>query len=93
MLRTVLSISLRVLLAAAVGAITDATLSAADVVASSSEREVALWIVREGGRVLLDGSTDYIGDPFDFPPALSILWASICMALSPILRSLLHSLS
>ncbi|HXA06558.1 MAG TPA: hypothetical protein VNY30_17050, partial [Bryobacteraceae bacterium] len=33
----------------------------------TSEHDIALWILREGGRVLLDGAPDYIGDPFDLP--------------------------
>src|SRR5579872_4357834 len=35
--------------------------------AAASDREVALWILREGGRVRLDGAPNYIGEPFDLP--------------------------
>ena len=42
-------------------------LLAADTAAAGSERDVALWALREGGRVLLDGASEYIGDPFDLP--------------------------
>lgn len=34
----------------------------------ASEREVALWVLHEGGRVLLDGAAEYTSDPFDLPP-------------------------
>src|SRR5262245_21810364 len=31
------------------------------------ERQVALWILRRGGQVMVDGVADPIGDPFDLP--------------------------
>src|SRR6478672_2640804 len=39
----------------------------ADASAPVAERDVALWVLREGGRVLLDGAAEYTGDPFDLP--------------------------
>src|SRR5205809_70596 len=43
-------------------------LQAADDTANVSERDVALWVLREGGRVLLDGAAEYTSDPFALPP-------------------------
>ena len=34
---------------------------------AGSDRDVALWVLREGGRVQLDGAAEYISDPFDLP--------------------------
>src|SRR5262245_42045026 len=31
------------------------------------ERKIALWAIRQGGRILLQGSTEYISDPNDVP--------------------------
>src|SRR5260221_1792569 len=39
----------------------------ADAGATVAERDVALWVMREGGRVRLDGATEYINDPFELP--------------------------
>src|ERR1051325_5493290 len=36
----------------------------ADAGAPVAERNVALWVMREGGRVRLDGAAKYISDPF-----------------------------
>ena len=33
----------------------------------SEERQVALWILRRGGQVMVDGVENPIGDPFDLP--------------------------
>src|SRR4051794_10781705 len=38
---------------------------AADV--ASDDREVALWILRKGGRVRVEGGTAYTADPFALP--------------------------
>ena len=32
------------------------------------ERNIALWALRKGGRVLLQGGSEYVGDPMDLPP-------------------------
>src|SRR5204862_7676302 len=34
---------------------------------SESSRQVALWVLREGGRVRLEGGEEYISDPFELP--------------------------
>src|SRR5258707_6187810 len=39
----------------------------ADAGAPVAERDVALWVMREGGRVRLDGATGYINDPLELP--------------------------
>ena len=31
------------------------------------DRETALWVLRKGGRVLVDGVAEYTGDPFELP--------------------------
>src|SRR6476659_1144833 len=36
--------------------------------APESQRDVAFWVLREGGRVLLDGGQEYFSDPFQLPP-------------------------
>src|SRR5437667_6687601 len=33
----------------------------------AEERQVALWILRRGGQVMVDGVANPIGDPFDLP--------------------------
>src|SRR4051794_21109410 len=33
----------------------------------SDDREVALWVLRKGGRVRVNGGTAYIADPFELP--------------------------
>src|SRR5882757_1449954 len=33
----------------------------------ADERQVALWILRRGGQVMIDGIAEPIGDPFDLP--------------------------
>src|SRR4051794_20029094 len=33
----------------------------------AEEREVALWVLRRGGQVMVDGVDKPIGDPFDLP--------------------------
>src|SRR5262245_40117897 len=33
----------------------------------AEERQIALWILRRGGQVMVDGVADPIGDPFDLP--------------------------
>src|SRR3954451_5992216 len=33
----------------------------------TDDREIALWILRKGGRVLFDGAAAYTSDPFDLP--------------------------
>jgi hypothetical protein len=45
-------------------AMSDAPLAAAE---SVGDRQTALWVIREGGEVLLEGQQDYIDDPFDLP--------------------------
>jgi hypothetical protein len=35
--------------------------------AQNDERDIALWVLRKGGRVLLDGAAEYTSDPFDLP--------------------------
>src|ERR1041385_7401115 len=42
-------------------------LPAAEKSTSESGRQVALWVLREGGRVLLEGGAEYISDPFELP--------------------------
>src|SRR5690242_8299736 len=37
------------------------------VASEPDDRAVALWVLREGGRVLLDGAVEYTADPFDLP--------------------------
>src|SRR5436853_2509702 len=32
-----------------------------------TQRDVAMWVLREGGRVRLDSGPEYIGDPFELP--------------------------
>src|SRR6185436_14807420 len=36
-------------------------------VAPESQRDIAFWVLREGGRVLLEGGQEYISDPFELP--------------------------
>jgi len=43
------------------------SLLGADAGAPVTERDVALWVMREGGRVLLDGAVEYTSDPFELP--------------------------
>ena len=31
------------------------------------DRDIALWVIRKGGRVLVDGAAEYTSDPFDLP--------------------------
>ena len=57
--RLALAISATLLLAPA--------LPAGGTAVSASERDVALWVLREGGRVLLAGASEYTSDPFDLP--------------------------
>ena len=33
----------------------------------ADERQIALWILRRGGQVMVDGVERPIGDPFDLP--------------------------
>ena len=33
----------------------------------ADDRQIALWVMQEGGEVLLDGQWDYIDDPFELP--------------------------
>ncbi len=33
----------------------------------AGDREIALWVLRKGGRVLLENAPAYTGDPFDLP--------------------------
>src|SRR2546422_11713646 len=33
----------------------------------ADDRETALWVLRQGGRVLIEGSAEYTGDPFELP--------------------------
>src|SRR5438270_451510 len=33
----------------------------------AEERQVALWILRRGGQVMVEGAQNPIGDPFDLP--------------------------
>lgn len=33
----------------------------------ADERQIALWILRRGGQVMVDGAESPIGDPFDLP--------------------------
>ena len=33
----------------------------------ADERQIALWILRRGGQVMVDGIENPIGDPFDLP--------------------------
>src|SRR5258706_13453766 len=35
--------------------------------AYADDRETALWVLRKGGRVLVDGASGYTGDPFELP--------------------------
>src|SRR6266849_6011864 len=35
--------------------------------ATEAERDVALWVLREGGRVLVAGAAEYTSDPFELP--------------------------
>src|SRR5271155_2410575 len=65
MLRTTFSIWLRfLLLCAALVMGTRAPLVAAE---ATPEHDIALWILREGGGVLLEGADEYVSDPFDLP--------------------------
>src|SRR5688572_25041244 len=32
-----------------------------------ADRDIALWVIRKGGRVLIDGASEYTSDPFDLP--------------------------
>src|SRR5262245_39124166 len=41
-----------------------AKLRAAD---PADDRQIALWVIQEGGEVLLEGQWDYIDDPFELP--------------------------
>src|SRR5258708_7380553 len=64
------SISLRCfifLALAAIGCPPPLWLLGADATAPVSERDVALWVLREGGRVLLDGAAEYTSDAFELP--------------------------
>src|SRR5438874_10564203 len=33
----------------------------------ADERQIALWILRRGGQVIVEGAQNPIGDPFDLP--------------------------
>src|SRR6185436_16311646 len=33
----------------------------------ADDRQIALWVLQEGGEVLLEGQWDYIDDPFELP--------------------------
>ena len=57
----------RLTLAIAASFLLTSALPATDTAATASERDVALWVLREGGRVRLDGASEYTGDPFDLP--------------------------
>ncbi len=35
--------------------------------AQTDDRDVAMWVLRKGGRVLLDGAAEYTSDPFELP--------------------------
>ena len=35
----------------------------------ADERQIALWILRRGGQIMVDGVESPIGDPFDLPLA------------------------
>src|ERR1041385_4714918 len=39
----------------------------ADSDASADDRSTALWVIRKGGRVLIDRQAEYISDAFDLP--------------------------
>ena len=39
----------------------------ADSDASGDDRSTALWVIRKGGRVLVDRQAEYISDAFDLP--------------------------
>ncbi len=39
----------------------------ADTDPPADDRSIALWVLRKGGRVLLDGAAEYTADPFDLP--------------------------
>ena len=43
------------------------TLPALAAISFEEERQVALWILRRGGQVMVEGVPDPIGDPFDLP--------------------------
>src|SRR5436190_9483276 len=43
------------------------TLPALAAISFEDERQVALWILRRGGQVMVDGMPNPIGDPFDLP--------------------------
>jgi len=34
---------------------------------AADDRETALWVLRQGGRVQIEGAAEYTGDPFDLP--------------------------
>src|SRR5678815_2607908 len=40
---------------------------AAESAPGADDRETALWVLRKGGRVLIDGANEYVGDPFELP--------------------------
>lgn len=45
-----------------------ATLPAVAPADDFEERNIALWALRKGGRVLLQGSSEYVADPMNLPP-------------------------
>ena len=45
----------------------------------SEERKIALWALRKGGRVLLQGATEYVSDPVDLPASGAIRITGIDM--------------
>jgi hypothetical protein len=54
---------------ALLGVLLGATLAAATVtdISPAEERDIALWIIRLGGQVMIDGVEAPIADPFDLP--------------------------
>src|SRR5207302_6628665 len=51
----------------AVAALCGALVASGAETSAADDRETALWILRKGGRVLMEGTAGYIGDPFDLP--------------------------
>src|ERR1700730_5725362 len=39
----------------------------ADTDPPADDRSIALWVLRKGGRVLLEGAAEYTADPFELP--------------------------